>query len=158
MIRRAGAAGLAVVLLAGLTACAGSADHVRDICDDVTRGTAALDRYDPADPVTALAFALNRFDLVEEAVSKARETGLPDDDAAALRADWLEPAVASMSSWESRLQAVRTAVDDDQPVDPAFATALALGTDGVDTAALQQAGYAACATAFTAPSVDSTTG
>ena len=158
MRRAAGAAVLALGLLAGLTACGGSAQHVKDICGDVTSGTADLDRYDPAHPVTALQFALGRFDLVEEAVGKARETSLPPGAAATLRADWLEPAVASMGSWETRLQTLRTAVrgGDRAGVDAALTSALALGTEGVDRAALTRAGYSACATAFTAPSVAST--
>lgn len=159
-MRRVGALTLAVALLASLTACGGSAEHVRNICGDVTEGTSALDRYDPAEPLTALQFALARFDLVEEAVSKARETGLPDDAAAGLRTDWLDPAVRSMAPWDTTLQALRTAVEGgDRPqVEAAFATALALGTEGVDTAALQRAGYDACARAFTAPTVASTRG
>ncbi|MHA3704562.1 hypothetical protein ACXR2U_20515 [Jatrophihabitans sp. YIM 134969] len=161
MIRRV-AAGLIVVVLAGtLTACAGSAQHVRDICGDVTSGTAELDRYDPARPLTALQFALGRFDLVEEAVGKAREASLPEGDATTLRTAWLDPAVTSMGSWEARLQAVRTATTgggDPEQVQAALTAALALGTEGVDTAALDRIGYGACATAFTAPTVASTEG
>jgi outer membrane murein-binding lipoprotein Lpp len=143
---------VAVVALAG---CGASAQHVEDICGDVTSGTAELARYDPDRPATAVAFALGRFEEVEAAVSKAREASLPSDTAAVLRTDWLEPAVASMADWESRLAAVRTAAagDDRAALDAALASALALGTEGVDTGALERAGYGACATAFTAPSV-----
>ena len=157
-MRRVGALVLATALVASLAACGASADHVRLICSDVTTRTALLDRYDPAEPLTALQFALGRFDLVEDAVSTARETGLPDDAAAGLRTDWLEPAVRSMASWDTRLQAVRTAVEsgDASQVDSTLAAALALGTEGVDRAALQRLGYDTCATAFTAPTVAST--
>lgn len=158
MRRLAAAAVVALLLLAGLTACGASAQHVEDICGDVTTGTADLARYDPARPATALQFALGRFDLVEEAVSKAREAGLPGDAAPTLRAHWLEPAVASLGAWQTRLQALRTAVNagGTDAVDAALGSALALGTDGVDTAALTRVGYPACAAAFTAPTVAST--
>jgi hypothetical protein len=158
VIRRVAAAALGVGLVLTLAGCGGSAQHVRDICGDVTEGTADLDRYDPADPVSAVEFAIGRFDLVEEAVSKARETSLPSGDAGALRRDWLEPAVASMRSWEARLQAVRAAAhgDDRDRLDAALGAALTLGTEGVDTADLDRLGYGECAAAFTAPSVAST--
>lgn len=158
MRRAAAATAAALALLGALTACGASARHVEDICRDVTTGTAELARYDPSRPTSALQFALGRFDLVEEAVGKAREAGLPDDAAPTLRADWLAPAVTSMASWQTRLQALRTAVDSGSTdaVEAAFGPALALGTDGVDTAALTRVGYPACAAAFTAPSVAST--
>lgn len=154
-MRRVAALALVALLVPALAGCGASAEHVRNICGDVTDGTAALARYDPARPVSALEFALGRFDLVEEAVSKTRETSLPGDAAATLRRDWLEPAVRSMAPWQDTVQAVRDAVDTGDPdrVGPALTAALALGTGGVDTAALRAAGYDACATAFTAPTL-----
>lgn len=152
-MRRAVALGFAAVLVLALAGCGDQTRHLRDICDDVTDGTADLARYDPAHPVTALQFALGRFDLVEEGVSKARATSLPAGAASTLRRDWLEPAVTSLAAWDTRLDAVRQAVraDDRTQVDATLGPALALGTDGVNTAALDRAGFDACARAFTAP-------
>lgn len=159
--RRQSVAGAAAVLaLVGvLSGCGASARHVQDICTDVTTGTAALDRYDPAQPDSALALALGRFELVDKAVGKARETALPGGAAATLRSAWLDPAVRSMAPWQARLQAVRDAVasGDHARVGEALGPALALGTAGVDPAALRTAGYDACAVAFTAPTVASLT-
>jgi hypothetical protein len=150
---------LLVALMAGLCGCdlghpggftARSNSYCRQTGDQIAR------LHQPGTLKAQLQYATDRYTMIEKLVSEMTDSSLPGGaEGERLRAGWLRPARASLTSGRTVLADLRAAVDsgDRGAAATAFAASLAIGTRGVDTAALRADGLTDCAATFTPTAV-----
>jgi hypothetical protein len=157
-----GAATLAALALAGLTSCAvgqpsGFTARSNATCASASAAIAKLAAA--SDPPAALRYALDRYVIVEKAVSTLTDSSLPNGQLGdELRDRWLRPARASLATATTTLEDLRQAVrhGNRDAAASAFAAAVITGAAGVDAGYLRSQRLDRCAALFT-PAIPATT-
>ncbi len=153
---------LLAVAAVGLTSCAlgqpsGFAARTNATCREAVAGIDALSR--PETPPAGITYGMDRYVLVEKAVSTLTDGSLPGGSSGdQLRVGWLRPARSSLRTGRDDLDRLRTAVDAGNrgQARSQFEAAAVAGTGGVDLDLLRSRHLDECVTLFT-PAAPSTT-
>jgi hypothetical protein len=145
---------VAAALVPLLSACnlghpAGFVAGSNAFCSQAATQIGKLDR--PKTLKEQIQYATDRYTIVERLVSEMTDSSLPGGtDGAQLRAEWLQPARASLTDGRTVLAALSSAVGDHDTASATkeFTASLAIGTSGVDTALLQAHRLDSCAKVF----------
>jgi hypothetical protein len=143
--------GLATVLLAGCAVGRPQAFTARSnsFCSDALIGIGKL--RDPHTPLEQMQYALDRYTLVEKAVSELTDSSLPGGSTGdELRTKWLRPARAALTQGRTVLAGLREVIHDGDSasITRAFDVARNIGTEGTDTSLLRTRGLNRCASLF----------
>ena len=129
--------------------------RTNSFCSDAVTGIAKL--AEPTSPIEQMQYAMDRYTIVEKAVSELTDSRLPGGTSGQqLRERWLRPARAALDRGRTALQDLRDAVHahDVGAATTEFAAARSVGIEGVDTALLSAKGLGRCATLFSAAKSD----
>lgn len=151
-MRRVLAIGLLAITIAGCSSGgSGYVSRSNHTCAETRKTISKLKA--PTDAKAGLAYALDRYVAVEQAVSTLTDSSLPGGSAGRdLRDRWLRPARASLEAADADLNKLRDAArsGDRSAASSAFTAASAAGTAGVDTGLLRSRSLTTCAELFTA--------
>ena len=118
-------------------------------CSDALTSIAKLD--EPHSSLAQMRYAVDRYTIVEKAVSELTESRLPGGTTGdALDNGWLRPARSDLTTGRGELGGLRDAFRSGNAAatDQAFAVARNIGTRGIDTTLLRAHGLYRCATLF----------